>query len=191
MQQRNQTFRGVQGLLGEELCSDVLSVMATVLCDLCVAWGAPACAEQRGCDPEICSLGTVTTLTSSWCRGARRHKAMSLAHIRYLSCTPRHYWNSSHDQQPQRRCSLPISFQGEGRGAAHSLAHGSRSAETSALHVKTGTAPGNLGRRPLSRWSLPMVADLDRVGILPAGSAQASKWFSFPMALPKTFNSIF
>lgn len=49
-------FRGVQGLLGEELCSAVLSVMATVLCDLCVAWGAPACAEQRGCDPETCSL---------------------------------------------------------------------------------------------------------------------------------------
>lgn len=153
--------------------------------------GRPSLCWTKGLWPWLAVCGTVTTLTSSWCRGARRHEAMSLAHIRYLSCTPRHYWNSSHDQQAQRRCSLPISFQGEGRAllTAWPTAQGLLRLQPST--VKTGTAPGNLGRRPLSRWSLPKVADLDRVGILPAGSAQALKWFSFPMALPKTFNSIF
>lgn len=137
MQQRNQTFRGVQDLLGEELCSDVLSVIATVLCNLWVAWGAPACAEWRGCEPETCRLlhpWPPSPLADPEVPGGTSPRV--LAHVWYLSCTSRHYWNSSHDQQPQLRCSLPISFQGEGRGATHSLAYGSSSAETSALYSK-------------------------------------------------------
>lgn len=51
-----ESFRGIQDLLGKELCSDVLSVMATVLCNLWVAWGTLTCAEQRGCEPETSSL---------------------------------------------------------------------------------------------------------------------------------------
>lgn len=75
----------------KELCSDVLSsVMATVLCNLWVAWGTPACAEQGAANLRLQSAAPVTTLTSSWSRGAQRHESRTvLAHIWYLSCTAR------------------------------------------------------------------------------------------------------
>lgn len=119
----------IQDLLGKELCSGVLSVMATVLCNLS-RLGHPSLCWTRGCEPESQSAAPVTTLTSSWsrCPVALYESVTVLADIWYLSCTSRYYENSSHDQQPQPCCyTSPISFQGEGKALPQ--AHVSNSAE--------------------------------------------------------------
>lgn len=149
MQQRNQAFRGVQDLLGKELCSDVLSVMATVLWTLS-RLGTLACAELRDCAPGLQSAAPVTILTSGWSRDSRT----VLANIWYLSCASSYYQNPSHDQQPRLCCSSPISFQGEGSARPSQL--GLRPMAKILLRmclgwwlqpptIRTGTVPGNLG----------------------------------------------
>lgn len=52
----------------KELCSDVLSVMAMVLCNLWVIWGTTA----GGVNLRLQSTAPVPTLTSSWSRQAQK-----------------------------------------------------------------------------------------------------------------------
>lgn len=173
--------------------------IAMVLCNP-ESPGAPQLVLHRGAvNQRQQSAVPVATLTSSWSTDAHRRESMTvLAHIWYLSCTSRYYQNPSHDQQTQLCCSSPFSIQGAGE-AAHSLASGLRLrfcwgwVKTSALYREDWDWSWKC-REETSVQVTPACGGRPRQGrypILPAGSAQASKWFSFPPALPKTFNSIF
>lgn len=95
----------------KELCSDVLSVMATVLC-----------TPSRPGHPSLCWTKGLWTwdfsllppwsplLTASWSRDS----GTALANIWYLSCASNYDQNPSHDEQPQLCYSSPGSFQGKG-----------------------------------------------------------------------------
>lgn len=95
----------------KELCSDVLSVMATVLCTLSRP-GHPSLCWTKGLwtwDFILLPLWS-PSLTASWSRDS----GTALADTWYLSCASNYDQNPSHDQQPQLCCSSPGSFQGEG-----------------------------------------------------------------------------
>lgn len=95
----------------KELCSDVLSVMATVLCTP-TRPGYPSLCWTKGLwtwDFSLLPLWS-PSLTASWSRDSRT----ALADIWYLSCASNYDQNPSHDEQPQLCCSSPGSFQGEG-----------------------------------------------------------------------------